>query len=126
MDGLSEELIAEWLEEFRIQHPESGGAVRVVRQDTDDGQFDYGLVIGGLHRAPTTVYLERPVASDSPWQISFAPRPEVVQMDYFQAEELAREIITLARLAEFLGRKTGEAFVRDASDQAPSGEIPIV
>jgi hypothetical protein len=118
VNSFSESILREWLAEFEAQGHEVPGSIRILHQDLDPTSFDHGLVLVSLKSTPTDVYLQRPVEADSPFRVSFAPRQELVELDYYQVERMSQELSMVAKLAEFLGRKAGNAFVASADEAA--------
>ena len=98
-----------WLTEFLASGDHTGfaGSVRVLPQDGADGA-DTGLVGVRFERLPTITSIRPERAGSARWLVSFEPRESVVALDAAQVAAFAEDLAYVARLCEFLERKSAD------------------
>ncbi|CAI9387032.1 protein-L-isoaspartate carboxylmethyltransferase [Microbacterium sp. T2.11-28] len=96
-----------WVDEFR-QQENLETAVSVLEKDFTAGP-DSGLVVVSLRTASTVTYIQPVVRDGVPtWVVTFEPRHDGFDLDSDGVAALSHDLGTLARLCEFLQRKTDE------------------
>lgn len=98
-----------WLEEFLASgdHVGFAGTVRVIPQDGADGA-DTGLVGVQFERLSTTTAIRPEEPGSARWLVSFEPRETPISMLPEQVSALAEDLAYVARLCQFLERKSAE------------------
>jgi len=99
--------VESWVDEFRRQESLET-AVTVLEKDFTAGP-ESGLVVVSLRTASTVTYIQPVVRDDIPtWVVTFEPRHEGFDLDSTGVAQLSHDLGTLARLCEFLQRKTDD------------------
>src|SRR5690349_17831617 len=102
-----------WLEEFvQLGYPASG-SLKVMDQDSSDGE-DTGLVGVQLAYASTVTYLQPDGPYSTRWVATMEPREAPVVLDSAGLLHLSTELATVSALCAFLQAKS--AVLRDDSE----------
>ena len=102
-----------WLEEFEQLGYPIAGSLRVMAQDSDDGE-DSGLVGVQLAHASTVTYLQPDGPYSTRWVVTMEPREVAVVLDSAGLLNLSAELATVSALCAFLQAKS--AGVEDPSE----------
>lgn len=97
-------VLEEWIAEFRARGYSIPGTVRVIPQDSPDGE-DTGLVSASLATVDTVLYVQPVEVGSREWCVTFEPREDPVSLDPATVTSLASELTVLAALCAFLEAK---------------------
>jgi hypothetical protein len=96
-----------WLEEFSQLGYPIAGSLRVMDQDSADGE-DTGLVGVSLRYAATVTYLQPDAPYSTRWVVTMEPRETPVVLDSAGLLNLSTELATVSALCAFLQAKSAE------------------
>ncbi len=98
-----------WLREFRASNPDIATQISVLDQEFTAGP-ESGLVVVSLRNASTVTYVQPVMRDDEPvWIVTFEARSDSIDLDADGVADLAQDLDVLARICEFLQRKTDAA-----------------
>lgn len=111
--------VESWVDQFRLEDV-LATSVSVLEKDFTAGP-DSGIVVVGLRTASTVTFIEPIIEDGTPtWVVTFEPRHEGFNLDAGGVAALSQDLATLARLCEFLQRKTDEALRAKAESSSAS------
>jgi len=98
-----------WLGEFRASNPDIVTQISVLDQEFTAGP-ESGLVVVSLRNASTVTYVQPVIRDGEPvWIVTFEARSDSIDLDAGGVADLAQDLDLLARICDFLQRKTDAA-----------------
>lgn len=94
-----------WLEEFQQLGYPNAGSLKVMAQDSADGEDD-GLVGVRLAHASTVTYVQPESPTSTRWLVTMEPRETPVVLDSAGLLNLSTELATVSALCAFLQAKS--------------------